>query len=94
MLLHSKTVLLSAQAVQGQAIDRHLLGLKLQAIEDLSALPEIFMDTSYAVALHYKLSTSQVLPKSTIIRSVLTGLSTGESALQKTTFLSCFHSNS
>ncbi|KAA0717136.1 Carnitine O-acetyltransferase [Triplophysa tibetana] len=50
-------------AVQGQAIDRHLLGLKLQAIEDLAALPEIFMDTSYAEALHYNLSTSQVPAK-------------------------------
>ncbi|XP_030631191.1 carnitine O-acetyltransferase isoform X1 [Chanos chanos] len=50
-------------AIRGQAIDRHLLGLKLQAIEDLSALPEIFMDTSYAVALHYNLSTSQVPSK-------------------------------
>ncbi|TRZ00594.1 hypothetical protein DNTS_006463 [Danionella cerebrum] len=33
------------------------------AIEDLAALPEIFMDTSYAVALHYNLSTSQVPAK-------------------------------
>jgi len=49
------------QAIRGQAIDRHLLGLKLQAIEDLAALPEIFMDTSYAVALHFNLSTSQVM---------------------------------
>uniref|UniRef100_A0AAR2K792 Choline/carnitine acyltransferase domain-containing protein n=1 Tax=Pygocentrus nattereri TaxID=42514 RepID=A0AAR2K792_PYGNA len=50
-------------AIRGQAIDRHLLGLKLQAIEDLSALPDIFMDTSFAVANHYNLSTSQVPAK-------------------------------
>uniref|UniRef100_A0A8C2DBR2 Carnitine O-acetyltransferase n=1 Tax=Cyprinus carpio TaxID=7962 RepID=A0A8C2DBR2_CYPCA len=50
-------------AIRGQAIDRHLLGLKLQAIEDLAALPEIFMDTSYAVARHFNLSTSQVPAK-------------------------------
>uniref|UniRef100_A0A8C1QB20 Carnitine O-acetyltransferase n=1 Tax=Cyprinus carpio TaxID=7962 RepID=A0A8C1QB20_CYPCA len=50
-------------AIRGQAIDRHLLGLKLQAIEDLAALPEIFMDTSYAVAMHFNLSTSQVPAK-------------------------------
>lgn len=62
-----------AQAVQGQAIDRHLLGLKLQAIEDLAALPEIFMDTSYAEALHYNLSTSQVLPQSAFIISLPSG---------------------
>uniref|UniRef100_A0A672ZGY4 Zgc:154046 n=1 Tax=Sphaeramia orbicularis TaxID=375764 RepID=A0A672ZGY4_9TELE len=48
------------QAIHGQAIDRHLLGMKLQSIEDLTSMPEIFMDTSYAVAHHYNLSTSQV----------------------------------
>ncbi|XP_028269598.1 carnitine O-acetyltransferase [Parambassis ranga] len=47
-------------AIHGQAIDRHLLGLKRQSIEDLTSMPEIFMDTSYAVAHHYCLSTSQV----------------------------------
>uniref|UniRef100_A0A8C1NQP5 Carnitine O-acetyltransferase a n=1 Tax=Cyprinus carpio TaxID=7962 RepID=A0A8C1NQP5_CYPCA len=54
-------------AIRGQAIDRHLLGLKLQAIEDLAALPEIFMDTSYAVALHFNLSTSQVPAKTNCV---------------------------
>lgn len=48
------------QAIHGQAIDRHLLGLKMQGIEDLTSLPEIFMDTSYAVAMHFNLFTSQV----------------------------------
>ncbi|CAB1319695.1 unnamed protein product [Coregonus sp. 'balchen'] len=46
-------------AIHGQAIDRHLLGLKLQAIEELTSMPEIFMDTAYAVAEHFNLSTSQ-----------------------------------
>ncbi|XP_078282157.1 carnitine O-acetyltransferase isoform X1 [Rhinoraja longicauda] len=50
-------------AIRGQAIDRHLFGLKLQAIEDLVRIPEIFMDTSYAVAFHFNLSTSQVPAK-------------------------------
>uniref|UniRef100_A0A8C1SRQ0 Carnitine O-acetyltransferase a n=1 Tax=Cyprinus carpio TaxID=7962 RepID=A0A8C1SRQ0_CYPCA len=48
-------------------VDVHLLGLKLQAIEDLAALPEIFMDTSYAVALHFNLSTSQVPAKTNCV---------------------------
>lgn len=52
--------LLSFQAVRGNAIDRHLLGLKLQAIEDLVSIPELFMDTAYAIAMHFNLSTSQV----------------------------------
>lgn len=47
------------QAIHGQAIDRHLLGLKMLSIEDLTSMPEIFMDTSFAVAEHYNLSTSQ-----------------------------------
>uniref|UniRef100_A0A3Q2ZDR7 Carnitine O-acetyltransferase n=1 Tax=Kryptolebias marmoratus TaxID=37003 RepID=A0A3Q2ZDR7_KRYMA len=47
-------------AIHGQAIDRHLLGLKMLSIEDLTSMPEIFMDTSFAVAHHFNLSTSQV----------------------------------
>lgn len=50
----------TSKAIHGQAIDRHLLGLKLQGISELTSMPEIFMDTSYAVAMHYHLSTSQV----------------------------------
>lgn len=37
-----------------------MLGLRMQGIEDLTSMPEIFMDTSYAVSQHYNLSTSQV----------------------------------
>lgn len=48
------------KAISGQAIDRHLLGLKMVAVEEKMALPAIFTDSSYATALHYKLSTSQV----------------------------------
>ncbi|XP_048375993.1 carnitine O-acetyltransferase-like isoform X2 [Stegostoma tigrinum] len=47
-------------AIKGLAIDRHLLGLKLQAIEEGLSVPEIFMDTSFAVATHWRLSTGQV----------------------------------
>uniref|UniRef100_UPI0037E8ED3F carnitine O-acetyltransferase n=1 Tax=Semicossyphus pulcher TaxID=241346 RepID=UPI0037E8ED3F len=50
-------------AISGQAIDRHLLGLKLQAVEEKLSVPEIFSDPAYAKALHYKLSTSQVPSK-------------------------------
>ena len=51
------------QAVNGQAIDRHLLGLKLAALESRMNLHELFMDSSYQYALHYKVSTSQVITK-------------------------------
>uniref|UniRef100_A0A8C5C9Q2 Choline/carnitine acyltransferase domain-containing protein n=1 Tax=Gadus morhua TaxID=8049 RepID=A0A8C5C9Q2_GADMO len=57
------------EAIHGLAIDRHLLGLRLQAIEDLTSMPEIFMDTSYAVAQHCHLSTSQVGSKTDCVMS-------------------------
>uniref|UniRef100_A0A672FS88 Carnitine O-acetyltransferase n=1 Tax=Salarias fasciatus TaxID=181472 RepID=A0A672FS88_SALFA len=50
-------------AISGQAIDRHLLGLKLQALEEKLSVPEVFTDAAYAKALHYRLSTSQVPSK-------------------------------
>uniref|UniRef100_A0A4W6F6N0 Carnitine O-acetyltransferase a n=1 Tax=Lates calcarifer TaxID=8187 RepID=A0A4W6F6N0_LATCA len=53
----------SKQAIGGQAIDRHLLGLKMQAVEEKVSIPDIFRDTAYAKALHYQLSTSQVPSK-------------------------------
>uniref|UniRef100_A0A8C5HID8 Carnitine O-acetyltransferase n=1 Tax=Gouania willdenowi TaxID=441366 RepID=A0A8C5HID8_GOUWI len=51
------------EAVCGQAIDRHLLGLKLQALSEHLPLPKVFKDAAYAKALHYRLSTSQVPSK-------------------------------
>uniref|UniRef100_A0A8D3CSL4 Carnitine O-acetyltransferase n=1 Tax=Scophthalmus maximus TaxID=52904 RepID=A0A8D3CSL4_SCOMX len=47
-------------AISGQAIDRHLLGLKMQAVDEQLSTPRIFRDAAYAKALHYQLSTSQV----------------------------------
>lgn len=57
------------RAIRGEAFDRHLLGLKLQAIEDLVSMPDIFMDTSYAIAMHFNLSTSQVPAKTDCVMS-------------------------
>ncbi|XP_017260849.2 carnitine O-acetyltransferase isoform X2 [Kryptolebias marmoratus] len=50
-------------AVSGQAIDRHLLGLKMQAAEEQLPVPALFTDPAYSKALHYHLSTSQVPSK-------------------------------
>ncbi|XP_026099886.1 carnitine O-acetyltransferase-like [Carassius auratus] len=47
-------------AIHGQGVERHMLGLRMIAIEDLTSLPEIFMDMSFAVASHFNLYTSQV----------------------------------
>ncbi|XP_031553075.1 carnitine O-acetyltransferase-like [Actinia tenebrosa] len=48
------------EAINGQGIDRHLLGLKLIALESGMNVPELFMDSTYAYSLHFKISTSQV----------------------------------
>lgn len=53
----------TSMAISGQAIDRHLLGLKMQAMEENISVPNVFKDAAYAKALHYKLSTSQVPSK-------------------------------
>ncbi|KAG9333520.1 hypothetical protein JZ751_011448 [Albula glossodonta] len=51
---------LTEQALEGHGIDRHLLGLKLQAIEKGLSVPRLFMDTAYGLATHWKLRTGQV----------------------------------
>ncbi|XP_070702078.1 carnitine O-acetyltransferase b isoform X2 [Pempheris klunzingeri] len=51
---------LTDQAVKGHGTDRHLLGLKLQAIEEGLSIPKVFMDTAYGLATHWKLRTGQV----------------------------------
>ena len=48
-----------ADAIKGQAFDRHLLGLKMQALENGENIPELFMDISFMMASHFKLKTSK-----------------------------------
>lgn len=48
------------QAVHGNGIDRHLLGLKLIARENGIAIPELYSDEGYTKSSSYRLSTSQV----------------------------------
>lgn len=52
------------ETVSGNGIDRHLLGLKLTALEANQAVPELFNDPSYKRMMHFNLSTSQVGAKS------------------------------
>ncbi|KAB7506160.1 Carnitine O-acetyltransferase [Armadillidium nasatum] len=47
-------------AVNGRGVDRHLLGLKMIAIEQGMDIPKLFMDVSYLRSSHMRLSTSQV----------------------------------
>ncbi|GAV08185.1 hypothetical protein RvY_17916 [Ramazzottius varieornatus] len=49
----------AAEASNGQGVDRHLLGLKLTAIENGHNIPELLMDVGYTTSTHWKLSTSQ-----------------------------------
>ena len=48
------------QAVSGQAVDRHLLGLRMLALEAGMEVPELYKDMAYVRSLHFCLSTSQV----------------------------------
>lgn len=50
-------------AVSGAGIDRHLLGMKLAAAESEMATPQLYKDASYARAMRFNLSTSQVACK-------------------------------
>lgn len=53
----------AVDAVNGHGVDRHLLGLKMIAIENGMDVPKLFLDTGYIRSTHYKLSTSQVPAK-------------------------------
>lgn len=51
---------LTGRVLNGLGIDRHLLALKLQAINEGMSIPKIFMDTAYGLATHWKLRTGQI----------------------------------
>ncbi|KAJ8921098.1 hypothetical protein NQ315_015896 [Exocentrus adspersus] len=53
----------SIEAVNGFGVDRHLLGLKLIALENGLELPAIYKDPSFTRSTHMRLSTSQVATK-------------------------------
>ncbi|KAJ9060709.1 Carnitine O-acetyltransferase mitochondrial, variant 2 [Entomophthora muscae] len=48
-----------AEAVKGQGVDRHLLGLKL-SLKQGEPMPEFFKDPSFTTSSHWNLSTSQL----------------------------------
>ena len=48
------------QAVQGQAFDRHMLGLKLMARESGFEVPDIFTDSVYNKTRQFRIFASQV----------------------------------
>lgn len=46
-------------ALDGQGVDRHLLGLRL-LLDPTEPKPSIFTDPSFSLSSHWKLSTSQI----------------------------------
>lgn len=50
-----------SKAINGQGIDRHLLGLKQLAIENGIDIPTLYLDPGYSVSNNWRLSTSQVI---------------------------------
>ncbi|KAH8421204.1 hypothetical protein KR009_000155, partial [Drosophila setifemur] len=50
-------------ALQGKGVDRHLLGLKLIALENGQPIPEFFSSKGYVKSAHFRMSTSQVATK-------------------------------
>ncbi|GLH09742.1 Choline O-acetyltransferase-like Protein [Gryllus bimaculatus] len=51
------------EAVNGCGVDRHLLGLKLIALENGIQVPELYKDVAYVRSSHMRISTSQVAGK-------------------------------
>ena len=50
----------TVDAISGEGVDRHLLGLRILANDAGTTMPKIFTDPSYGKSLHFGLSTSQV----------------------------------
>ncbi|XP_045510869.1 carnitine O-acetyltransferase-like isoform X1 [Colias croceus] len=53
----------TVQALQGLGVDRHLLGLKLTAIENGIEIPKLYSDPGFTRSAHMRISTSQVACK-------------------------------
>jgi len=64
-------------AIDGNGIDRHLLGLKLTALESTGCIPDIFQDSTYERAMQFNLSTSQVSCKADLCMAFGPALSQG-----------------
>ncbi|KDR15107.1 Carnitine O-acetyltransferase [Zootermopsis nevadensis] len=53
----------ATQAAFGLGVDRHLLGLKLAAIENGIQMHPLYKDPSYVRSTHFKITSSQVAGK-------------------------------
>ncbi|KAH8354587.1 hypothetical protein KR059_008808, partial [Drosophila kikkawai] len=50
-------------ALQGKGVDRHLLGLKVMAMENNLPIPKFFSSPGFVKSSHFRMSTSQVATK-------------------------------
>lgn len=50
----------TVMAMSGEGVDRHLLGLKLIAIENNLPVPDLYKDDAFVRSTHFRISTSQV----------------------------------
>ncbi|XP_020806608.1 carnitine O-acetyltransferase-like isoform X1 [Drosophila serrata] len=50
-------------ALQGKGVDRHLLGLKVMAMENNLPIPEFYSSPGFVKSSHFRMSTSQVATK-------------------------------
>ncbi|XP_073822744.1 carnitine O-Acetyl-Transferase isoform X2 [Musca autumnalis] len=50
-------------ALQGRGVDRHLLGLRLMALENKLPIPKFYNSPGYVKSSHFRISTSQVATK-------------------------------
>ncbi|XP_075149226.1 carnitine O-Acetyl-Transferase isoform X3 [Haematobia irritans] len=50
-------------ALQGRGVDRHLLGLKLMAVENNLPIPKFYSSPGYVKSTHFRIATSQVATK-------------------------------
>jgi hypothetical protein len=48
------------EAALGRGVDRHLLGLKLAAVENGMQVHPLYKDPSYVRSTHFKITSSQV----------------------------------
>lgn len=55
------------KAVKGFGVDRHLLGLKLTAIEKGWDIPAIYKDVAFAKSSHFRISSSQVMRNANLV---------------------------
>lgn len=51
---------IARNALQGIAVDRHMLGLKLMALENNLPVPKFFSSLGFVKSQHYRVATSQV----------------------------------